>query len=208
MPHNLVELIAQGEGIRLEFKSTIHTAYRIARTLTAFSNTVGGLLVIGVSDDGKVPGVESEMHEMQKIEKATDFLIDPAISVSYEVAIHEGRKVILIDVPESEDKPHYALDEQGNRTIYIRSKDKSIPTNRLILSGDEAPDNQLLQSPNVRNLIQYLRKNETITVGRFAQLVNISGSRAGKLLHQLSEQGLLLLQDKQRPIRFSLKTSE
>lgn len=208
MHYNLTELIAQGEGSRLEFKSTIHTAHRIARTLTAFSNTSGGLLVIGVSDDGRVPGVESELYEMQKIEKATDFLIDPAISVSYEVIREAGRPVIYIEVPESEEKPHYAIDEKGKRTIYVRAKDKSVPTNKLILTSTESADGQILQTSNVRNLIQALRKTDFITAKQYAQLVNISEYRASKLLHQLTGQGLLLMVDKPRPVRFSLKISE
>ncbi|MFD1140457.1 helix-turn-helix domain-containing protein [Larkinella insperata] len=208
MRYNLTELIAQGEGTRLEFKSTIHTAYRIARTLTAFSNTSGGLLIVGVTDDGRVSGVESELHEMQKIEKATDFLIDPAISISYEVVQQAGRQVLLIDVPESDEKPHYAIDERGNRTIYVRAKDKSIPTNRLMLTSSSLPDSQLLQSTNVRNLIQVLRKTDFITAKQYAQLVNISEYRANKLLQQLTEQGLLIMVDKPRPVRFSLKITE
>ncbi|RRB02820.1 AlbA family DNA-binding domain-containing protein [Larkinella rosea] len=208
MQYNLTDLIAQGEGSRLEFKSTIHTAHRIARTLTAFSNTSGGLLIIGVSDDGRVSGVESEIYEMQKIEKATDLLIDPAISVSYEVVREAGRRVIYIEVPESTEKPHYAIDERGKRTIYVRAKDKSVPTNKLILTGPETPDGQLLQTTNVRNLIQALRKTDFITAKQYAQLVNISEYRAGKLLHQLTGQGLLIMVDKPRPVRFSLKISE
>ncbi|MGA0560024.1 helix-turn-helix domain-containing protein [Larkinella sp. VNQ87] len=208
MRYNLSELIAQGEGTRLEFKSTIHTAYRIARTLTALSNTSGGLLLIGVSDDGRIAGVDSELHEMQKIEKATDFLIDPAISVSYEVVEENGRPVIVVEIPESDEKPHYAIDEKGNRTIYVRAKDKSIPTNKLMLTHAGLPDSQLLQSTNVRNLIQVLRKNDFITAKQYAQLVNISEYRASKLLHQLTEHGLLLMIDRPRPVRFSLRVTE
>ncbi|MFC5411896.1 helix-turn-helix domain-containing protein [Larkinella bovis] len=208
MRYNLKELIEQGEGTRLEFKSTIHTAYRIARTLTAFSNTAGGLLVVGVSDDGRISGIESELAEMQKIEKATDFLVDPAISISYEVVSEGRRQVIFIDVAESSEKPHYAIDERGNRTIYIRARDKSVPTNKLILSHPASPDSQLLQTPNVRNLIQALRKSDFITAKQYAQLVNISEYRANKLLLQLTGQGLLVMVDKPRPVRFSLKITE
>ena len=208
MRYNLTELIAQGEGTRLEFKLTIHTAYRIARTLTAFSNTSGGLLLVGVSDNGRVSGIESEVYEMQKIEKATDFLIDPAILISYEVIKQNGRQVILIEVPESTEKPHFAIDEKGKRTIYIRTRDKSVPTNKLILSNSVLPDGQLLQSSNVRNLIQALRKTDSMTAKQYAQLINISDYRANKLLHQLAEHGLLVILDKSRPVRFSLKISE
>ncbi|MBC7571997.1 MAG: ATP-binding protein, partial [Spirosoma sp.] len=38
-------LIEQGEGVRLEFKRTLSSAWRIARTLAAFANTSGGTLL-------------------------------------------------------------------------------------------------------------------------------------------------------------------
>ncbi|GAA4409112.1 hypothetical protein GCM10023187_31900 [Nibrella viscosa] len=206
MKSSLTELIAQGEGVRLEFKSSISSAARIARTLAAFANTAGGTLLIGI-DDGRVSGIESEYREMQKIEKATDFHVDPSILVSYENVIVEGKQILVIDVSESADKPHYAIDEHGHRTIYVRSRDKSVPTNKLILA-QEIADPQLLQSPTVRTLLQFLRKNDTITPAKLAQLVNISDSRATKLLRQLAEQGLLLMIDHPRPVRYSLKISE
>ena len=207
MKETIADLIAQGEGSRLEFKVTIHSAHRIARTLTAFSNTAGGRLLVGISDDGRVAGIESEYREIQKLERATDFFVDPPIAVSYEVVVCEGRRVLVIDVPESDARPHRAVDERGQRTIYVRTKDKSVPTNKLILAA-EGPSAQLLQSSNVRNLVQYLRKNESITAKRFAQLVNISDTRALKLLRQLADQGLLLMVDRQRPVQFSLKVAD
>lgn len=207
MTPNIPDLITQGEGSRLEFKSTISTAARIARTLCAFANTGGGTLLIGVDDDGKIAGVRSEVGEMHKIEQATDFLVEPPLTISYRSVWVSGKLVLVIDVPESTDKPHYALDEQHHhRTIYVRAKDKSVPTNKLILEHEPA-DKALLRSPNVKTLLQFLRKNEHITADRMAKLVNISDYRASKLLRQLTEQGLLLMIDKPRPARFTLKVN-
>lgn len=214
MKHNLSDLIAQGEGSRIEFKQTISAAHRIARTLAAFANTAGGTLLIGVADNGRIVGVGSESHEMQLIERATDFKVEPGLTVSYELVVVDSKKVIIVDVPESEDKPHYAVNEYGQRTIYVRSKDKSVPTNKLILS--QVPTNkELWDSPAVRSLLQFLRQNESITTGQLGQLVNISEGRAAKLLRQLTEEGLLVLVDTPRrgvsegikPVRYYLKVS-
>ena len=203
----LDELIAQGEHTRLEFKRQLSAASRIARTLAAFANTSGGTLLIGIADDGKIRGVSSEFKEVEKIEDATDRLIQPALLVSYETMAPDGRIVLIVTVPESTEKPHYLIDDSGKRTIYVRAKDKSIPTNKLIITADTA-NRELLKSPMARTLIQYLRKNDTITPDRFAKLINISDYRAGKLLRQLAERGLLLLIDKPRPVRYALKLSE
>ncbi|GAB3013058.1 RNA-binding domain-containing protein [Spirosoma pulveris] len=205
--NQLNDLIEQGEHSRLEFKRTLSSAYRIARTLAALANTSGGTLLIGVADNGKIVGVTSEFREMQKIEEATDRLVEPALSITYETMAPDGRIVLIISILESDDKPHYVMDESGKRTIYVRMKDKSVPTSKLIITPQMA-DRELLKSPMARTLIQYLRKNEFITPDKFGKLINISEYRAGKLLRQLAERGLLILIDKPRPVRYALKLAE
>ncbi len=200
-------LIEQGEGVRLEFKRTLSSAWRIARTLAAFANTSGGTLLIGVADDGRILGVSSELREMRRIEEAADQLIDPPLAVSYQTLSPDGRKLLILTIAESDEKPHYVIDEAGKRTIYVRAKDKSVPTNKLIISTD-APVAALVQSPAVRLLIQYLRRNDDITADKLAKLTNISAYRADKQLKILTEQGLLLLLNKQRPARYALKLAE
>ncbi|WP_317039667.1 AlbA family DNA-binding domain-containing protein [Spirosoma endophyticum] len=203
----LEELIAQKENIRLEFKRHLSSSHRIARTLAAFANTLGGIILIGVNDDGKIVGVPSEFREVSKIEDATDRLVEPALTISYETLTPDGRMVLVVSVLESNEKPHYVLNEAGKRTIYVRAKDKSVPTNKLIIAPEIA-NTELIKSPMARTLIQYLRKNDDVTADKFARLINISDYRAGKLLRQLAEQGLLLLIDKSRPVRYALKLTE
>lgn len=203
----LEDLIAQGEHTRLEFKRQLSAPSRIARTLAAFANTSGGILLIGVADNGRIVGVASEGKEVEKIEEATDQLIEPALAVSYETLSPDGRKVLVVTILESTEKPHYLINDAGQRTIYVRAKDKSVPTNKLIITPDMA-NRELLKSPMARTLIQYLRKHDFITADRFAKLINISVYRAGKLLRQLAERGLLILIDKPRPVRYALKLAE
>ncbi len=205
--NQLDDLIAQGEHTRLEFKRQLSSAQRIARTLAAFANTSGGTLLIGVADDGKIVGVPSEFREVSKVEDATDRFVQPALTVSYETLTPDGRTVLIVTVSESNEKPHYVIDEAAKRTIYVRAKDKSVPTNKLIITPDSA-NADLIQSPATRTLIQYLRKNDSVTADKFARLINISDYRAGKLLRQLAEQGLLILIDKPRPVRYALKLAE
>ena len=49
-------LIAEGEHQQQDFKFEISDARKIAKTLSAFSNTDGGRLLIGVKDNGKIAG--------------------------------------------------------------------------------------------------------------------------------------------------------
>ena len=53
-------LIAEGEHQQQDFKFEISDARKIAKSLSAFANTDGGRLLIGVKDNGRIAGVRSE----------------------------------------------------------------------------------------------------------------------------------------------------
>ena len=57
---NLQELIIQGENKRVEFKEQLPKNESIVKTIVSFSNTSGGKLIIGVSDNREIVGVDDE----------------------------------------------------------------------------------------------------------------------------------------------------
>ena len=69
---NLLDRIDAGEGARTEFKRGLGNFRAIARTLCAFANGDGGLLVIGLDDSGSVVGVDGDPDSVQ--ERITGFL--------------------------------------------------------------------------------------------------------------------------------------
>jgi predicted HTH transcriptional regulator len=60
-----LELIQMGEGLTVEFKRTIDSPYKIAKTLASFANTSGGVLLIGIADNSTTIGITSELRELQ-----------------------------------------------------------------------------------------------------------------------------------------------
>jgi hypothetical protein len=54
---DVLAALAKGEGTRREFKRTLPRDDKVARTLCAFANTRGGLLLVGVTDRKRVHGV-------------------------------------------------------------------------------------------------------------------------------------------------------
>ena len=70
-PEEVLDLIKKGENEKLEFKSTLRTNMHTneidrkieqscLKTITAFLNSEGGTLLIGVSDQGKILGIEKD----------------------------------------------------------------------------------------------------------------------------------------------------
>ena len=72
-------LIAEGEHQQQDFKFEISDARKIAKTLSAFANTDGGKLLIGVKDNGKIAGVRSD-EEQYMIEAAAGLYCSPEVN--------------------------------------------------------------------------------------------------------------------------------
>ncbi|MCY7349522.1 MAG: ATP-binding protein [Cytophagaceae bacterium] len=208
MKTDLAALLTQNEGTSLEFKRTIDSPGRIAKTLAAFANTAGGLLVVGIDDDHSVRGVPSEKDEIQRLETASDFWVEPPLLLHYETVDVGERRVLIFRVDESREKPHKAKNERGEWEIYVRARDKSVPASKQMgqfLQHSGAVDAELLNSPNVKTLFQFLQKSERITAPRLAKLINISTYRADRLLRELTRQGALLLLENQSPKSYVLR---
>ena len=70
---NLKKLILQGESETLEFKTSTGEWKEIIETISAFANTRGGKITIGVSKTGKPVGVEIGCRE--KIDKCGHLIV-------------------------------------------------------------------------------------------------------------------------------------
>ncbi len=194
-------LIAEGESSIVEFKRKASSPEKVAKEICAFANSKGGFLIIGVDDDRKVVGVESEKSEIDIIEIACQFCIYPPVTPKgIEVINYNRKEVIVVEIGESRNKPHTieSLDEKGNtrRFAYIRLGEKSVLASKemkRLLSSLNANSKPLkiYIGDNEKRLFSYLEKHEKITVREFAKLVNISERRASIVLIKLVRVGVL-----------------
>ena len=91
-------LVQQGEGTTLEFKERVSSSF--ARGVVAFANTIGGKILVGVDDDGRVIGVEDGNALRARIQNiARD--CDPSVRVLVEAV----NGVLVVHVRESDAKP-------------------------------------------------------------------------------------------------------
>ena len=100
-------LIAEGEHQKQDFKFEISDACKIAKTLSAFANTEGGRLLIGVKDNGRIAGIRSE-EEKYMIDAAAELYCSPTINYSMQPYQIEGRTILIVQIEESKQKPIYA----------------------------------------------------------------------------------------------------
>lgn len=106
---HLQQLISQGENQRTEFKSEQAVPASIAKEMTAFSNTHGGMLLIGVEDDGSVTGIQRTDVE-EWIANIARNNITPAINPSVKILEIQGRKIAVVEIEKGVHKPYQTID--------------------------------------------------------------------------------------------------
>ena len=121
----LLSLIREGEHQQQDFKYRVADACKLAKTVSAFANTDGGRLLIGVRDDGHLAGVRSE-EEIYMMHQASYKFCKPEASIKFDTYHVEGRTIVVATVPPSANRPICALDEEGFRRAYVRINDENI----------------------------------------------------------------------------------
>jgi len=192
---NVKRLIFEGEGVTLDFKKTITSCEKIARTMVSFANNKGGRLLIGVADDGTITGVKSEDEERYMITKAGHLFAKPALEPIFEEVYVDDKMVLVVDTPESISKPHYSLAEDGKWWVYVRVKDKSVLASKIVvdvLKRSAGNEGVLIEySSKEKALLEYLEKTARITIKECCELLKIGRKRAQRLLVDLILSGII-----------------
>jgi len=197
----LKDIISEGESSTVEFKRKISSLQKISKEISAFANTKGGLIIIGVDDDGTIVGVSSEKEEIDQIITACNFHIIPPVEPSFDIISLKKKDILIVYINESDNKPHKIIEENPDtkkpiKRAYIRVGESSVIASRemtRLLAAQNANSKPLTISfgDKEKRLFAYLEKNEKTTVKEFAKIVNISSRRAERLLISLVRAGVL-----------------
>ena len=114
-------LVAKGESATLEFKQSLSKDQALGSTICAFCNDLlgGGVashLLIGVSDDGSITGIEASDQILQRLAQLrTDGNITPTPAMTVETCVIDGKTVIALTVEPSDSPP-----VRRNGSAYVR----------------------------------------------------------------------------------------
>jgi predicted HTH transcriptional regulator len=208
---DLKQIIAGGESKYLEFKRRVPNARRIAKEMIALANTEGGKLLLGVSDDGSINGLRDIVEEEFALQQALDHHTMPIVEyTAFPVRLVDThREVLVIDVPESVNKPHFLVGKNGDdRTAYVRVGDKSVEASpealELMYAEDEDDALRFEFGKKEQVLMRYLDQYERITVDQYARLVDISANSASEILVHLTKINVLSLHANEKDDFFTL----
>lgn len=106
-PEKIRELIAQGEGLNIEFKScTEEISSSVYETVCSFLNRAGGHILMGVADDGSIIGVNGTKASTLLSTFITTLnngnKISPSVFVNADIIDIDEKKIIYAHIQEGE----------------------------------------------------------------------------------------------------------
>lgn len=105
---DLAEILDKGEDSKQQFKININSIDQLAVEISAFANSDGGLIIIGVSDEGALIGLSKKdvARLNQWVSSAASQKVDKQIFVRTEILVCEGKRILIIEVPRGLNKPY------------------------------------------------------------------------------------------------------
>lgn len=150
-PVSIEDLIAEGESDSVEFKSSLRWDFKeqcankkleevIVKSVAAFSNGQGGTLLVGVSDEGEILGLESDYAALGDVDRdkfelhlrnvLNHNLGTPLVTTKLQICFHsiEDKEVCEIDVEPSTDPVLVKFPDKNGQLqerFYVRSGNSS-----------------------------------------------------------------------------------
>ena len=213
--------ISQGEHQQQDFKYKVSDAVKLARSVSAFANTDGGRLLIGVRDDGRIHGVQSE-EEVYMMEAAANRYCSPESVIHFESIQAEGHTVVIATIPSATHRPVCALEPDdtpqpnhiaigGNTyktTAYVRVADQNIVASPVHLSfwrqQQQSFGTTLHFTDAEHRLLAILHDEPAFTLNRLTRLARLPRKRVSDLLARFVRYGVVEMDYTDGAWRFAL----
>ncbi len=114
------ELLKSDESKTLEFKQDLSSIAPIIKTLTAFANSAGGRLVLGVTSGRDIIGFEDPLLEEERLCNIIADSIAPRLVPNIELVTAEGKTLLIAEVFLSSSRPHFIRSEGIDNGVYVR----------------------------------------------------------------------------------------
>ncbi len=111
------------------------------KTVSAFSNGIGGIILFGVNDDREVVGIENVQEYIEKISEIIKRKIEPLVNFEITVCTQNDKNIIKLIVKQGTNTPYYYVSD-GNKIVFVRIGNESVSApsyiiNELILKGEK-----------------------------------------------------------------------
>lgn len=201
----LTSLIREGEHQQQDFKYRVSDACKLAKSVSAFANTDGGRLLIGVRDDGHLSGVRSE-EEIYMMHQAAYKYCRPEASIKFDTYHVDGRTIVIATVPPSERRPVCAIGEDGKTRAYIRIADENIvasPVHLALWREMQKPQGIMMTYDDSSRQLLGVMQNQ-LTLNQIVRISRLPRHKVITLLARLIRFGVVRCEYANQQFLFSL----
>lgn len=194
---SLQSVIDIGENDVMEFKQILPHEKKVARVMAGFANSRGGIILVGIADDGSVEGIDDPEAVEEKTFYIAQFMCEPPVSYEFHSTMHRGRVIALIHIPESRCKPHRIL-MKGKVVSYVKVGDRVLQASKKIEKWlDQVPSKGDRKgiSKSEQAILSLFEGHQRVTIEDCRKNLNYSYRRLERLLHGLVMRGILYYHD-------------
>ncbi len=105
----LKKIVEKDETENVELKPSLSQINEIVESVSAFSNAGGGIILVGISNSGKILGVDIGKDTIERLTNKISQNTDPKIYPKISVEEIENKKIIAVKVEKSGNTPHLAF---------------------------------------------------------------------------------------------------
>ena len=120
---DIKEIVKNGENKTIEFKEIIPNSKKISQTAVAFANGAGGKILIGITDDRKIVGIDEKQDIFRIIDDLNTIIYDscyPNINADIYTENKDNKTILVIEVFPGNLKPYYIKSMGKENGVYIR----------------------------------------------------------------------------------------
>jgi predicted HTH transcriptional regulator len=184
----ILKRIERGEDSQTQFKENFTNSQQLAAELVAFSNSRGGYILVGISDDNRVKGLSKEdIHRLnQLISNTATEVVQPPITPLTEIIEIESKKILVVEVKQGINKPYCT-----NKNIFytkVGADKRKISREELLRlfqdSGHLAADEMLIYDSAVDDL--NMDKFKKFFEKNYKQTIKATGLPMERILQNLN----------------------
>ncbi len=200
-PDDIAALAAEREGRKLEFKSGLPRDEKTARSLAAFANTRGGILLVGIGDRGEILGAPHARETLEHLRAIARDSVDPPLDVQSGIVTVSAKPIVWCSVPLSARRPHAVTYPDGTREIVARvGSSNRLATGATLAALKASRTAHTSLDPLQRAVLAWVaerarmstRPDGDATIALFAKARNVGTQRARRAFTQLEMAGLLV----------------
>ena len=189
---DLARALAGGEGREVEFKQGLARDEKVARTLCAFANTRGGLLLVGVDDRGEPLGAPHPPRTAARLREIARRAVEPELAVESGEVDLAGRRLVWCLVPLSPARPHSVVGDDGAREVVVRVGSRNRAATAAHLAGIAAERALALGSLHEAALAHLAACRQGDDAAGFAASSGVGVQRAVRAVDELERAGRIV----------------